>query len=182
MRKIGFVLVAIILFCTSCKKKSEELQYNGEIILSSELLQSGVDYVFYGFSFESGEISLYSLTSSTLPDLAAIHVILGDTITVDLTSSNETDAFYKNSTFENAMEAEAYYNNYTEVIASDFQPLAHSVKPNQVWTIQTENKRFAKIWIKEIIFQTGSLSDFVDLRIQYEYQPDGSRTFDCGCN
>ena len=182
MKKFGIVLAVIALFCASCDKETEEPQFNGEITLSSELLLSGQDYVFYGFSFESGQISLYSLTSSTLPDLAAIHVILGDTITVDLTSSNETDAFYKNSTFQNAMEAEAYFNNYTEVIASDFQSLAYSVKPNQVWTIQTDNKRFAKIWIKEITYMTGSLSDYVDLRIQYQYQPDGSRTFDCGCN
>lgn len=182
MKKIGMVLAAIALIFYSCDKKTEEPQYSGEIILSSELLQSGQDYVFYGFTFATGKISLYSLTSSTLPDLAAIHVILGDTITVDLSSSNETDAFYKNFTFQNALEAEAYFNNYTEVIASDFQPLAYSVKPNQIWTIQTGNKRFAKIWIKEITFKTGSLSEYVDLRIQYEYQPDGSRTFDCGCN
>ncbi len=182
MRKIGIALVVIALFCSSCDKKTEEPQFSGEINLSSELLQSGQSYVFYGFSFEIGAISLYSLTSSTLPDLAAIHVIFGDTVTVDLNSSNETDAFYKNSTFQNATEAEAYYNNYTEVITSDFQPLAHSVKPNQIWTIQTGNKRYAKIWIKEITHMKGSISDFVDLRIQYEYQPDGSRTFDCGCN
>ncbi len=181
MKKIGIALLLFALICASCDEKTEEPQYSGTIQLSSELLVSGQDYVFYGFSFESAEISLYSLTSPTLPDLAAVH-LLGDTITADLVSSNDMDAFHKSGTFQNAAEAEAYFNNYTEVISSDFQPLAYSVKENQVWTVQTASKKFAKIWIKEIIFQKGSISDFVELKIQYEYQPDGSRTFDCECN
>ena len=178
MRKIGVLLAVMIWVCISCDKKDEDPQYSGEIILSSELLQSGQSYVFYGFSFETGKILTYSLTSSVMPDLAAIHVILGDDITVDLASSNELDAFYMNGIFSSAADAEAYFNNYTEVITSDFQALARKVKENQVWTVQTVNKRFAKIWIREITAKTGSLSDYIDIRMQYQYQPDGSRTFD----
>lgn len=182
MRKIGVFLVVMIWVCISCDKKNEDPQYSGEIILSSELLQSGQDYIFYGFSFETGKILTYSLTSSVMPDLAAIHVILGDDITVDLASSNELDAFHENGIFASATEAEAYFNNYTEVITSDFQAIARNIKENQVWTVQTVSKRFAKIRIKEITVKTGSLTDYVDIRMQYQYQPDGSRIFDCNCN
>jgi hypothetical protein len=177
MRKTGILLACIVLACLSCKKKEEEPKYSGEILLSSELLQSGQDYVFYGFSFEAGKISTYSITSSLMPDLAAIHVILGENITVDLSSSNDVDAFYKNGIFSTPEEAEAYFNNYTEVITHEFQPLAQNIKENQVWTVQTAGKRFAKIWIMEITYQSGSLSDFATVRIRYHYQPDGSRTF-----
>ncbi len=182
MRKIGVLLAVMIWVCISCDKKDEGPQYSGEIILSSEILQSGQNYVFYGFSFETGKISTYSLTSSVMPDLAAIHVILGDNITVDLASSNELDAFHENGIFASATEAEEYFNNYTEVITSDFQALAQNIKENQVWTVQTASKRFAKIRIREITAKKGSLSDFIDIRMQYQYQPDGSRTFDCTCN
>ncbi len=99
-----------------------------------------------------------------------------------MSSSNQIDAFYKNGTFANATEAESYFNNYSEVITMQFQSLAQSIKENQIWTIKTVDNKFAKIWIKEITYQTGNLSEFAIVRIQYQYQPDGSRTFDCACN
>jgi len=181
MRKISVLIAGLVVICFSCKKKDEDPQYSGEIVLSSEILQSGQSYVFYGFSFETGEISTYSLADAP-PDLAAIHVILGENMTVDLSSSDDENAFYKNSNFSTSSEAEVYFTNYGEVLATDFQPLAQSIKENQVWTVQTAKKNFAKIWIKEITVQTGSTSDFADIRIQYQYQSDGSRTFDCNCN
>jgi len=183
MRKIGILLAIIVMVCSSCDKEDVDPQYSGEIILSSELLQSGQNYVFYGFIFETGQIATYSLASGGMPDMAAVHLILGENITVNLASSNDEDAFAKNGiTFSGASEAESYYNNYSEVLATDFQPLANDIKPNQVWTVQTISKRFAKIWIKEVTTKTGGLSDFIEIRMQYQYQPDGSRTFDCDCS
>lgn len=176
------MLSLVVVLCFSCKEKDEGPRYSGEILLSSEILQSGQDYIFYGFSFETGKISTYSLTSSVMPDLALIHVELEDSVNVDLMSSNEQDAFYKNGIFSTAGEAEAYFNNYTEVIATSFQPIAYYIKKNQVWTVQTDSKRFAKIWIKDISVLTGSQSDYAEVRMQFQYQPDGSRTFECGCN
>ena len=178
MRKIGVLFAVMVLVWVSCDKKDVEPQYSGEIILSSELLQSGQNYVFYGFLFETGKISTYSLTSSTKPDLAAIHLIFADNISVELTSSNDQDAFYNNVNFSTAEEAEVYFNNYNEVNAGNFQPIAHDIEENQIWTVQTSSRHFAKIWIKEITLKKGSLSDFIDIRMQYQYQPDGSRIFD----
>ena len=182
MRKIGILLATMVLICTSCDKTDGDPKFSGEIILSSEILQSGQDYAFYGFSFETGKISIYSLTGSATPDLALTHVELQDSVNIVITSSNDLDAFYKSGIFSNATEAEAYFNNYNEVIAMDFQPLAKNIRKNQIWTVKTESKRFAKIWIKEITVKTGSLSDYADVKVQYEYQPDGSRSFDCDCN
>lgn len=172
------MLAFIVLLLSECKKTEKEPRNNGEILLSSELLQSGQDYIFYGFSFTTGEISTYSITSSVSPDLSAVHVIMGDNITVDLSGSNDAAAFYLNGTFPDAAEAEDYFNNYTEVVAVDFQAIAHSVQENQVWTVQTASNRFAKIWIEEITYKEGPLSKYADLRIRYQYQPDGSRTFE----
>jgi hypothetical protein len=177
MRKAWVLLAIIVLAFNGCKKTEKEPQYSGEIVLSSELLQSGQDYIFYGFSFTTGEISTYSITSSVHPDLSAIHVIMGENISVDLQGSNDVAAFYPNGTFGSATEAEDYFNNYTEVVAEDFQPLAHSIQENQVWTVQTASNHFAKIWIEDISYKTGPLSEYADVRIRYQYQPDGSGTF-----
>jgi len=176
MRKISAVLAILIGICYSCEKK-EDPKYSGEIILSSELMLSDQLHSYYGFNFENGQISIYSPISSVQPDLAAIHVIFGQDITVTLQSSNQIDAFYKNGDFQNAGEAESFFNSYTEVTANNFQPQGDNIEIDQVWTVQTASDKFAKIWIKDIQVKTGTLSDYVELTIKYQYQPDGTKTF-----
>lgn len=178
MTRILALLVGLLFVLPSCKEEEEKPAYSGEIILSSERLPSGNDFVYYGFSFETGKVSTYSITSSVRPDLTVNHVSLGGQITsVYLEGSDEDDAFFQNGEFESGTGAQAWFDNYTDVLAEDFIPLALELKVNQVWTIQTAGKRYAKILIKEITTQTGSQSDFANVKLQYVYQPDGSRTF-----
>ena len=176
MRKISAVLVILIGICYSCEKK-EDPKYSGEILLSSELLQSGQSYSHYGFTFEDGTIKAYAPSTGAQPDLAAIHNIFNQDITVTLQSSNQIDAFYKNGDFQSAGEAETFFNGYTEVTANNFQPQGDNIEINQVWTIQTSADKYAKIWIKDIQFKTSTISDYVELSIRYQYQPDGTKAF-----
>ena len=176
MRKISAVLVILIGICYSCEKK-ENPKYAGEFILSSELMLSDQLHSYYGFTFGDGQISIYSPLSSVQPDLVAIHLIFNQNISVTLQSSNQVDAFHKNGSFTNAADAEAYFNSYSEVTAQGFQGQAENVEVNQVWTIKTAADKYAKIWIKDIQLKTGALSDFVELTIKYQYQPDGTKTF-----
>jgi hypothetical protein len=118
---------------------------------------------------------VYPPNSSNQPDLAAIYNDFNQDIT--LQSSNQIDSFHKNGSFQSAAEAEAYFNSYTDVTAQGFQPQAENVEINQVWTVQTAGNKFAKIWIKDIQVKTGALSDYVELTIRYQYQPDGTKTF-----
>lgn len=151
-----------------------EVVCSGEFMLSSELLQSGQTYFYYGFTFKYGQIFIFPNDSVQL-DLAATYNNFNQDIT--LQSSNQVDAFHKNGTFLNAADAEAYFNNYYEVTAEGFQPWADNIEVNQVWTVQTNAKKFAKIWIKDSQIKTGTISDYVELTIKYQYQPDGSKIF-----
>ncbi len=184
MRKICVLLVGMILLGVSCKKEDPAPQFSGLIEFSSERLGSGNDYVFYGFSFEIGQVTTYSLTGSARPDLSVNHLSItsGTIESVYLEGSDDQEAFHREGNFATAEEAEVFYNNYNEVSTTDFVPLAHNIKVNQVWTVQTAQNKFAKIWIKEVTENTGSQSEFASVKILYEYQPDGSKTFDCGCN
>jgi hypothetical protein len=179
MRKVLVLLAFTGALCVSCEKnKEEEVRYSGEIVLSSERLQSATGWDFYGFSFETGKISIYTITSSIFPDLAVEDVELQDSVNIDLRSSNDLDAFYKNNTFPTAAEAESYFKGYQEVTATDFVPIAYNIKANQIWTVQTLSKRFAKIWIKNITVETGGQSEYANVTFEYSYQPDGSKTFE----
>jgi hypothetical protein len=113
--------------------------------------------------------------SGSVPDLYAIFNDFDEQVT--LQSSNVMDAFYKSGDFQSAGEAESFYNGYAEVTATGFQAQASGVDVNQVWTVQTASKKFAKIWIRDIQQKAGSLDNYVEITIRYQYQPDGSRTF-----
>jgi len=174
MRKISAVLIVLIGICYSCEKK-EDPKYSGEIILSSELVPDDPSWSFYGFTFEDGQIKLYPAASSTRPDLSVMYNNFNQT--VGLESSDLDEAFYKNGDFASAGAAEDFFNSYLEVTTSSFEALADPVEVNQVWTVQTASKKYAKIWIKNNQFNTGTQSDYVELTIRYQYQPDGTKTF-----
>ena len=177
MRKISAVLVILIGICYACEKK-EDPKYAGEFLLSSELLQSGQSYSFYGFTFEDGQIKMYPASSSVLPDISVTYNDFNpDTIVITLESSNHEDAFHKNGDFSSNAEAENFFNSYLEVTTNNFKALADTVKVNQIWTVKTALDKFAKIWVKDIQLKKGTLDDFAELKIQYQYQPDGTKIF-----
>jgi hypothetical protein len=181
-RKLLPVLTALLIGSMACQKEDPDPQYSGEIELSSERLSSGNDWVFYGFDFESGQISTYSLTGSSLPDLSCNHIILNDELkSVYLESSEDQEAFSKYGTYSTSEEAMISFNAYKEVTTNDFIPLAQEIQENQIWTVQTRNNTFAKIWIRDIRILSGAQSLYAAVKIQYSYQPDGSRSFDCNC-
>jgi hypothetical protein len=166
----------MVWICFSCEKK-EDPQYSGEILLTSEKLQSGQVYSYYGFTFDDGKISIYSAGANVTADLYVISFEFNQVVEITLQSSNQIDAFHNEGNFQSAAEAESFYNSYTEVTVDYFLPQALGVDVNQVWTVQTTSDTFAKIWIKDIQQKTGALGDFVELTIQYRYQPDGSKIF-----
>ena len=144
-------------------------------MLSSELLQADPSWSFYGFTFEDEQIKLYPVTSTVRPDLSITYNDFNQKVSLD--GSDLDEAFHKNGDFANAKTAEDFFNSYMEVTANKFEAQADTVKVNQVWTVQTVSKKFAKIWIKDSQIQTGTHSDFVELTIKYQYQPDGTKTF-----
>ena len=86
-------------------------------------------YVFYGFSFETGKVTTYDANGR--PDLSVNHETIDPLVAV-MESSNIDDPFYENGTFASAAEAEAFYNSYNEVNATEYQAIARNIKANQV--------------------------------------------------
>ena len=174
MRKIYVGLMVLIWLCYACEKK-DETKYSGEFVLSSAKISSDVSYNHYGFTFEDGAVKVYQ-PNSKIPDLEVIYNDFNQVSTLQ-SSSNPVDPFYKNGDFTSAGDAEAFFNGYKEVTAANFQVQADTISINQVWTVQTATDKFAKIWIKDMQYMTGTLGDFVELTIRYRYQPDGTRIF-----
>ena len=179
MKKKGIILVYCCCCLTGCEKNDGTIKYEGEAVFTSERIPSGATYLVYGFSFEKGENIPFTYPTSTLPDILVTNITdVDNNITgAVLNCPGNEDAFYLNGSFNSAGEAESFFDSYIEVVDSIFNPLAENIAGNQVWTIQTESKKFAKILIRELVIKTSPVSAYVEIKVRYKYQPDGSRSF-----
>jgi len=173
------ILVSCILLISGCEKNDNNVKYEGEAVFTSEKIKSGDIYLVYGFSFEKGENILYTLTTHPVPDILVTNEtdVENNIIGAVLNCPDNEKAFHLNDSFSTVADAETFFNSYLEMVDSVFYPLAENIQENQIWTIQTSSKKFAKILIREISVKTSPVSAYVDIKVRYKYQPDGSRSF-----
>lgn len=185
MKRLLLCFTVLLSGLNACENNNEEIKYEGETVLTSEKTLSGNQYIVYGFSFSQGENIPYTITGGTLPDIVVSNEekMINDTVLVvsgaTLNSPKNMEAFYLNGAFNNADKAREYFDHYREVVETSFQPLAQDVQLHQVWTMQTYDNKYAKFLILDIAIKTDSpIDDYVEVTIEYKYQPDGSNVFD----
>ncbi|KPK87272.1 MAG: hypothetical protein AMS27_02935 [Bacteroides sp. SM23_62_1] len=179
MKRFYFYFILLCFLLTSCNKNEKKPEYEGEVILTSEVVKQGDTYNTLGFSFEKGTNIPYPYTSEGVPDLVVTHFISTDLyLIVTFTSPNNQEAFHLYQISTSADQAKSYFDNYLEVTTTSFGPLADSIKINQVWTVQTVDKKYAKLLIKEIqLMKDSPVDDYVEVKVKYKYQPDGRKIF-----
>jgi len=177
MRKLK-IISAITVFLISCETGDNTNKNYGEAVLTTERILTDT-YRSVGFSFREGRNVPFPVTpGGIVPDIIVTNEtdIEGNITGANFTSSNNNPAFHLEGTFRTLTEALAWFDQYTEVTTEDFSALANLVACNQVWTIQTVNQKYAKLVIKDIQIKTDSpVSDYVEVTVEYYYQPDGSR-------
>jgi hypothetical protein len=177
---LALILFLFLITMGSCDEDEDTVKYSGVTILSSEKTQNGDIYIVYGFSFEKGKGVPYTLTGGSPPDVIVTNLtdILNNITGAVLNSPDNEEAFYLNITGENYADAKDWFDNYNEVTATDFVALSDTVELYQVWTLQTAGGKFAKILIKQIdIITGGPIDDYIEITVDYAYQPDGTRIF-----
>lgn|GEM_PF-288306 len=179
MKKREIILVYCFLILAGCEKTGNDIKYEGEAVLTSERIKSGDIYLVYGFSFEKGENIAFTFTTTPVPDILVTNITdVENKITgAVLSSPANEEAFCLKGSFSTSADAESFYNSYNEVTDSIFHPLTEEIHKDQVWTIQTSKKTFAKILIGETTIKTSPVSEYIEIKIRYKYQPDGSRSF-----
>jgi len=165
----------------SCDDKEDAVKYKGTIIISSEKkMQPGDIYVVYGYSFEKGKNVPYTLMGGSKPDIIVSNLtdIMNNITGAVLNSPDNEEAFYLNTTRTTYNEAKDWFDNYNEVTATNFKAISDSLELYQVWTLQTAAGKYAKLLIKDINKITDvSSEDYIDITVDFEYQPDGTRIF-----
>ena len=178
MKKISGLTILLCIL-TACEKRDGGVKNSGEVVLSSERILTDT-YRSTGFSFKEGKIVPYPPVGGVVPDIVVVNETdVENNITgADFSSPNNLMAFYKDSSFSSLDKALKWFNEYKEVTAVDFLPLATNLALYQVWTVQTTGQKYAKLVIKDIEIKTDSpVSDYIEVTIEYKYQPDGSRVF-----
>ena len=163
-----------------CEKDNGEVEYIGETIFSSEKVLTGEFYIIYGYSFEKGDFLPFPSTGGDQPDIVVIDNTDNNNniIGAVLISPGNQKAFRLNGSFNTAETAGSFFNSYLAVTDSIFTELAENVALNQVWTVQTTANKYAKLLIKDVVVRQGYPgSDYIEVRVGYHYQPDGSRSF-----
>ena len=176
----ALILFLFLITMGSCDEDEDTVKYSGVAILSSEKTQNGDIYIVYGFSFEKGKSVPYTLTGGSPPDVIVNNLtdVLNNIIGAVLNSPDNEEAFCLSIAVENYADAKDWFDNYNEVTATDFIALSDTVKLYQVWTLQTAGGKFAKILIKQIdIITSGPIDDYIEITVDYAYQPDGTRIF-----
>lgn len=173
------ILVSCLLAFPGCEKDDEEIKYEGEAVFTSERFMSGATYLSYGFSFEQGDNIPYTLAGGSRPDVLVTNItdVNNNIIGAVLNSPGNEEAFSLTGSFGTIEEAESFFSSYKEVLDSVFHPLTENIMVNQIWTIHTKSEKYAKILIREINFRKSTVSDYVEIKVRYKYQPDGSRLF-----
>jgi hypothetical protein len=176
----GLIFVLVLIATASCDDKEETIKYQGTIVLSSEKIQEGDIYIVYGYSFEKGKSVPFTLVSSSKPDIIVSNItdVMNNIIGAVMNSPDNEEAFYLNTTGSSYSEAKEWFDNYSEVTATNFKAISDSLELYQVWTLQTAAGKYAKLLIREINNITGvSSEDYIDITVDFEYQPDGTKIF-----
>jgi len=177
----GLIFLLLLMALVSCDDKEDAVKYKGTIIISSEKkMQPGDIYVVYGYSFEKGKNVPYTLMGGSKPDIIVSNLtdIMNNITGAVLNSPDNEEAFYLNTTRTTYNEAKDWFDNYNEVTATNFKAISDSLELYQVWTLQTAAGKYAKLLIKDINKITDvSSEDYIDITVDFEYQPDGTRIF-----
>jgi hypothetical protein len=160
----------------------------GEIRLSSELF--GTDsYYLFGYHYEDGEyyrFSALSVQGDPIPDIIneGTRVLRdGEVAVLPLFRSPKTGekvGLALINEFQTLEEARNYYDDY-KTVGNDLQYeiLSNTVVDlYQVWIQRTGDGNYAKLLVKDILFETSdSGSKYSVVVMDYTYQPNGSSTF-----
>ncbi len=167
-------LVAVMVL-PGCEKNEGEPKNTGTVVVSSQKFLSETYYV-YGFSFASAQT--YQYPGQNAVDLVAVEKqnLDGSIAGVYFESPGNDDAFLLGASFASETEAKEYYDNYLTAEPGEYLELASPLEEHQVWTYQSAGDRYAKFRIIKLeTIQPVAGAPFIEVTLEYFYQPDGSR-------
>lgn len=170
-------ITAIVLLLASCKKDNQVIPLSGTITLSSKLYGSG-PYYAKGFNFAQGTTVNFVSQSSPVDLLVTpIETLAGDVVGGIFESPQGLDAINLTNYFSDSNAAQSFFDAYLEVNVTSFTSMSDSLRVGDIYTFRTSDNKYAKILVKAITLGNDGTQKYVDVQMQYKYQPSGSTTF-----
>ncbi len=169
MRNILLILLTLSLCLVSCKKDIE-IPVSGIVTIDNTTALSQTYYV-YGFLFSRAEI--VSTLDNPPPDIT----VDSDGTNLFFQTNTLKNSFYKFGEFDNADAAKEAFDNLTIVSVTQWDGLAYTVKPDQIWIYRTGSEHYAKLRIISTVSEVRENHDYAECTFEWVYQPDGSLTF-----
>jgi hypothetical protein len=170
------IIIFLTLITFSCKKETS-IPTSGTTTISTELFGTDVYYT-YGFSFAKAAKVKFPGQSA---DFAAVAIFGGENNALTGALFNIPDysnGFNKTAEFDNLADAEAYFNAYKNVTATQFILETGALQPGEVYTFKTRSDTYAKLLILAVSLDTSEVNNhFAEIEFRWQYQPDGTTTF-----
>jgi hypothetical protein len=173
MKRIFFIILAIILIFPGCTKK-EPARTTGIDTIDNTIYQA-TSYFVYGFSFSGAK--LISTTSNPGPDI--VLYVNSDNLTPRLTlqSNNLKPSFYKYGEFADEEAAKLAFSNLKTFTATLWSDMADPINANQIWLYRSGSENYTKIRIISTINEIRNNIAYGECKFEWLYQPDGSSNF-----
>jgi hypothetical protein len=94
-----------------------------------------------------------------------------------LQTDNFKDSFYKYGVYGNATAAETAFKSLTSATVTQWQEIADTLKPNQIWLYRSGTEHYAKLRVISTVAEQRSNVAYGSCTFQWVYQPDGTLTF-----
>jgi hypothetical protein len=173
---VNIISLIVLTLITSCNK--EENKTSGTITINNELAGAG-PYYGYGFHVPTG-MKVSNLNSpQDVITLLTNPIIATEEPTISFTVNNFTDSFIKYGQYSNESAAASAFNNLKSFTTTQWEELADSIKPYQIWLFRCSDEKYAKIRIISTFTEnrTGMPFPFAECTFEWVYQPDGTQTF-----
>ena len=165
-----------VLLLFACERTNEE--FRGQVVISSAF--NFDDYSVDGFNFELGERTRFPSVGEPLPDIIVDNFrLLDGSVKPGFSSPANSNGFALAGEFNDLKLSLDYFENRLDTfdINADFSPSSDTVREFQVWVLKTTLNKYAKLHVREIWTEDDVTGTYVEVMIDYYYQPDGSATF-----
>lgn len=170
------VAIFSVLFLFACEQTNKDTR--GQVVISSAF--NFEDASVFGYNFELDKHTRYPSVGEPLPDVIVDQFrLLDGTVKPGFTSPANTNGFALAGEFNTLKESLDFYENELDSfdINADFSPSSDTVREFQVWVLKTTLNKYAKLHVREIWTEDDAAGQYIEVMVDYYYQPDGSATF-----
>ncbi len=172
-----FLLIVLLLTAIVSCDHSQADENRGQIIISSAFDFSNAS--IYGYNFEFKSYARFPSIGAPVPDIIVDKFLeLDGSIQPGFTSPSNNAGFALIAESGSMDESIKFFEGYTEFDQSiPLSPSTDTVRLNQVWVLKTSQDTYVKFNIRDIQTLVNLSGDYVEVRLDYYYQDDGTPLF-----